>query len=298
MLGKYNKIYNYCTTSGLRIFLLYFFLLLICVKMIKLMYIYFSKQTMTTHYRLAILEDNAKQLDRLEAYLTQIPNVQIVLKSRNSDHFFEELADAHPDILVADLDLGNDSMSGMEVAQELKIPVFFASINTADYVENIEHLKRDAGICVDHITKPFTEKQFAKSFKRFLQEVSLFAQLQYVYLDFNKTKRNSISINDIVYLCADKQAGSESNNKQIHFIDRPSENLIDFSFSKMEEKGLLKSQFLTIHKSFRVNRKYIKCYHRKTESIEITVYDSSGKTKSQQLPVSENYQSVIKKELA
>ncbi|GGG66152.1 LytR/AlgR family response regulator transcription factor [Epilithonimonas arachidiradicis] len=248
-------------------------------------------------HRIAILEDNSKQLDKLEAYLNQIPNVQIVLKSRDSDHFFQEFPNAHPDILVADLDLGNDSMTGMEVAQEVRMPVFFASVNTADYIEDIENLKREAEICVDHITKPFKEEQFVKSFKRFLQEVSLFAKLQYVYLDFNKSKRNEILLDNIVYLCADKQAGSESNNKQIYFIDRKPENLIDFSFSKMEEKGLLKSQFLTIHKSFRVNRKYIQCYHKKTETVEITVYDGQGKTKKLHLPVSENYQSVIKKEL-
>lgn len=248
-------------------------------------------------YRIALLEDNAKQLEKLESYLSTIPNVEIVLKSKTSDHFFEEIELAHPDILVADLDLGNDSMTGMEVAQEIKIPVFFASINTADYVENMEAMKRDAEICVDHITKPFTESQFIKSFKRFLQEVSFFNSLQYVYLDFNKTKKNAIPIQEIVYLCADKMAGSESNNKQIHFINRKAENLIDFSFSKMEDKGLLKSQFLTTHKSFRVNRKYIKCYHKKTETIEITIFDGSGKTKSLHLPVSENYQKVIKIEL-
>ncbi|MBF8456173.1 LytTR family transcriptional regulator DNA-binding domain-containing protein [Kaistella sp. G5-32] len=249
------------------------------------------------HYRIALLEDNIKQLEKLESYLSKIPNLEIVLKSKTSDHFFEEVQLTHPDILIADLDLGSDSMTGMEVAQEIKIPAFFASINTADYVENMEALKRDAEICVDHLTKPFTEEQFVKSFKRFLQEVAFFNSLQYVYLDFNKTKKNAIPLQDIVYLCADKKAGSESNNKQIHFINRQSENLIDFSFSKMEDKGFLKNQFLTVHKSFRVNRKYIKCYNKKTETIEISIYDGSGKTKSHHLPVSENYQIGLKKEL-
>ena len=245
-------------------------------------------------HRISLLEDNSRQLEKLESYLSQIPHVEIVLKSKSSEHFFEQLKTIQPEILVADLDLGNDSMTGMEVAQELKIPVFFASINTADYIEDIEDLKRDAEICVDHITKPFSEEQFVKSFKRFLQEVNFFSPPQYVHLDFNK-KKNKILIDDIVYLCADKMAGSESNNKQIHFINRSSANLIDFSFSKMEEKGLMKSQFVTIHKSFRVNRKFIKQYHSKMMSIEITVFDVSGKTKSQYLPVSENYQPVIRK---
>ena len=250
---------------------------------------------MTKIYRIALLEDNKKQLEKLAGYLEKIPNAQLVLKSSSSDDFFEHLKTATPDILVADLDLGNDSMSGMEVATELNLPVFFASINTADYIEDLEELKRDAEICVDHITKPFTEEQFTKSFIRFLKEVYLFSNLDYVHLDFNKTKRNKILIDDIVYLCADKRAGSESNNKQIHFINRKPENLIDFSFSKMEEKGLQKSQFVTVHKSFRVNKKYIRCYHRKAGTIEISVFDGWGKTKSHYLPVSETYQTDIKK---
>ena len=247
-------------------------------------------------YRIALLEDNTKQLEKLESYLRTISNVEVVLKSKTSDHFFNQFGSVHPDILIADLDLGNDSMIGIEVAQEIKIPVFFASNNTEKFVRSIEQLKRDAEICVDHITEPFKEEEFIKSFKRFLQEVAFFNSFQYVYLDFNKTKRNAIAIHEIVYLCADKMAGSESNNKQIHFINRSAENLIDFSFSKMEDKGFLKTQFVTIHKSFRVNKKYIKCYHKKDEEIEITIYDGSGKTKSHRLPVSENYHMVIKKE--
>ena len=253
---------------------------------------------MTQNYRIALLEDNSKLLERLAEYILKIQNVEIVLKSKNSDDFFEQLKTCYPDILVTDLDLGNDSLTGMEVAQELKIPVFFASVNTADYVENMEHLKRDAEICIDHITKPFTEEQFLKSFKRFLKEVEFFSNFQYVYLDFNKTKRNKILIDDIVYLCADKQQGSESNNKQIHFTNRKPENLIDFSFSKMEEKGLLSTQFVTIHKSFRVNKKYINKYHPKTQEIEIKIFDKENLTKTVKLSVSENYQNVIKKLLS
>ena len=245
-------------------------------------------------YKIALLEDNKKQLSKLVQYLQQIPNAEVVLESRNSDDFFEQLQTVKPDILITDLDLGNDSMTGMEVAQELKIPVFFASINTADYIENIEHLKREADLCVDHITKPYNEEQFSKGFRRFLKEVKLFSEFNHVYLNFDKKKHHKVSIDDIVYLCADKLAGAESNNKQIFFINRKSEILVDFSFSKMESKGLLKEQFVTIHKSFRVNKKHIICYHPKKAVLEIKVYDHDHKIKIERLPVSETYQKEIK----
>jgi DNA-binding LytR/AlgR family response regulator len=149
-------------------------------------------------------------------------------------------------------------------------------------------------LCVDHITKPFTEEEFLKTTQRFLKEVSFFAKEEYVHLDFGPSKRNKIHLNSIVYLSADKASGAVSNNKRIHFINKKSENLIDFSFSKMEEKGLLKNQFITIHKSFRVNKNHIKLYDKKTETIEVEVFLSSGKTITERLPVSENYIAEVK----
>lgn len=248
---------------------------------------------MTHTYRIALLEDNPRQLEKLEAYLAQIPHVEIVLKSKSSDHFFEQLKTIQPDVLVADLDLGNDSMTGMEVAQDIKLPVFFIG-SVKEYIRDIENLKRDSEICVDHLTKPFSEEHFVKSFKRFLQEVTYFSPLQYVYLDFEKTKKNRIRIDDIVYLCANK---NESNNKHIYFTNRKPAILIDFSFTKMEEKGLLKSHFVTIHKAFRVNKKYLKHYNNKTFKVELHALDSENNTKCHKLPVSENNQPVIRKML-
>lgn len=241
-------------------------------------------------YKAALLEDNSRQLEKLESYLNQVPHVEIVLKSKSSDHFFDEVKTVNPEILVTDLVLLNDSMTGLDVAQELRLPVMFIG-ETKEYIKEIENLKRDAEICVDHITKPFSEEQFVKSFKRFLREVSFFSPPQYVSLDFDK-KKHRILIDDIVYLCANK---NESNNKQIYFINRLPASLIDFSFTRMEENGLMKSQFVTIHKSFRVNKRYIKCYHPKTEKIEISVFDGQGKTKSDFIKVSENYQPAIRK---
>jgi DNA-binding LytR/AlgR family response regulator len=183
----------------------------------------------------------------------------------------------------------------MEVAFHLKLPVLFASSNTAQYIKEMEQLKRDHNLCVDHITKPYNEQEFIQTTRRFLKEVEFFKNENHIHLDFGTSKRNKIAVADIVYLSADKANGAESNNKQIHFTNRKTENLIDFSFSKMEEKGFLKSQFVTIHKSFRVNRNHIKTYHPKTESIEIQVFTPKGRLETIFLKVSENYQADIKK---
>ena len=243
----------------------------------------------------ALRDDNKEQLLKHKQLLEQSGMVSVVTDCFSAETFMQQTKVSKPEVLFLDLNLGDSYMTGMEVAFEVKLPVLFVSSNNAQYVKDMEVLKREYDLCVDHITKPFTEKEFLKTTERFLTEVAFFSNRQQVYLDFGAAKRNKIPLEHIVYLSSDKANGAESNNKQIHFINRKAENLIDFSFTRMEEKGMLKSQFITIHKSFRVNTSHIKAYHKKTESIEVEVFTSLGKLETKHLPVSENYQAEVKK---
>lgn len=243
--------------------------------------------------KIALLDDNPEQLEKNRSFLLGMP-VEVVTFSSTAKSFLQEVKSSKPDVLLLDLNLGDSYMTGMEVADQLRLPVLFASSNTAQYIKEMEVLKREYNICVDHLTKPFSETEFKKTVARFLTEVQFFANQYHVYLDFGGQKRTKIAVSQIVYLATDKNTGSESNNKQIHFNHRKMEQLIDFSYSKMEEKGLLKTQFITIHKSFRVNIDHIKHYNKKLETVEVDVFSISGSLESKQLPVSENYQSVLK----
>lgn len=242
----------------------------------------------------ALLDDNPEQLQKNQFFLEQAGLVHVVTACVSAAAFLKEVKQSQPELLFLDLNLGDSYMTGMEVAFELQLPVLFVSSNTTQYVKEMEDLKRRYDMCVDHLTKPFTEAEFVKTVSRFITEVEFFANRQFVHLDFAISKRTKIAVDSIVYLEANKANGAESNNKQIHFTNRKTENLIDFSFSKMEDKGLLKSQFITIHKSFRVNKKHIKFYDRKAEIIEVEVYDSVGKMVTKRLPVSENYTAEVR----
>ncbi|EPE9901119.1 Two-component system response regulatory protein, LytTR family [Flavobacterium psychrophilum] len=242
----------------------------------------------------ALLDDNKEQLQLNQQMLENYSLVSVVSSCASSKTFLEEVKLSRPEILFLDLNLGDSYMTGMEVAFQLKMPVLFVSSNTGEYIKEIEKLKRDYDLCIDHITKPFTEQEFIKTTQRFLKEVELFKKEEFIHLDFGASKRNKIAINSIVYLSTDKNNGAESNNKQIHFTNRKPENLIDFSFSKMEDKGLLKSNFITIHKSFRVNSTHIKAYHKSKESVEVDVFTAQGKLETKLLQVSENYQPLVK----
>lgn len=242
----------------------------------------------------ALLDDNKEQLQKNQQMLEKSGLVNVVSTCTSAQSFLEDIKHTDPEVLFLDLNLGDSYMTGMEVAFDQKLPVLFVSSNTGQYIKEIEMLKRDYDLCVDHITKPFTEQEFLKTTQRFLKEIDFFKKEQFIYLDFGSSKRNKIAIDSIVFLSSDKANGSESNNKQIHFTNRKSENLIDFSFTKMEEKGMLKAQFITIHKSFRVNINHIKSYNKKLETIDIEFFNSIGKLETKPLPVSENYQLDLK----
>lgn len=241
----------------------------------------------------ALLDDNKEQLLKNQQLLEQL-GLNVVLACTSSQAFLNDVKTVQPEILFFDLNLGDSYMTGMEVAFQLRLPVLFVSSNTAQYIKEMERLKRDFDLCVDHLTKPFSDAEFLKTTERFLRELHFFKKEHHVYLDFGPSKRNRILLTEIVYLSADKANGAESNNKQIHFINRKTENLIDFSYTKMEDKGLLKSQFVTIHKSFRVNKDHIKFFDKKLVEIEVDVFTATGKVVAKRLPVSENYIAQVK----
>jgi DNA-binding LytR/AlgR family response regulator len=245
----------------------------------------------------ALLDDNNEQLIKNQQMLEKAGLVNVVSACTSAKSFLEAVKQSSPEVLFLDLNLGDSYMTGMEVAFDLKLPVVFVSSNTGEYIKQIEMLKRDYDLCVDHITKPFTEQEFIKTTQRFLKEVDFFKKEQFIYLDFGSSKRNKIAIDSIVFLSSDKANGSESNNKQIHFTNRKSENLIDFSFSKMEDKGMLNAKFITIHKSFRVNFNHIKSHNKKSETIDVEFFNSAGKLETKSLPVSENYEADLIKQL-
>jgi len=243
--------------------------------------------------KVAILEDNKLLLKDLKLNLEETGLVEVVAWATNSDDFLETLRTVNPDALLLDIDLGGDSMSGLDIANKCKLPVLFVSGKTKDFYSDIEELNINSVLTVEHISKPITIEKLKKILPKFIQEIKASNQSQFVYLDFGQTRRNKIPISSIVYLCADKANGADSNNKQVFFIDRKPEILVDFSFTKMAEKGLLPDAFIQIHKSFRVNPQHIKSYHNNTHDIEVSVFNTAGKTETTRLPVSENYQKNI-----
>lgn len=243
--------------------------------------------------KVAILEDSKQLLKDLKQNLEETDLVEVVAYATTSDEFLEKVAAAKPEALMLDIDLGGDSMNGLDIAHKLKLPVLFVSGKTKDFYQGIEDLNINSEISVEHISKPITIEKLKKILPKFINEISAMSKAKFVYLDFSESKRNKIAIDKIVFLETETGKSGLSNNKRIYFTDIKSEVLCDFSFTRMEEKGFSKNLFIQIHKSFRVNADKIIRYNKGTHEVEVEIFKSTGKTEIKNLPVSENFRSDV-----
>jgi CheY-like chemotaxis protein len=244
--------------------------------------------------KVALLEDNKALLKDLKALVEETDLVEVVAFATSSQEFFEKLHLQKPDAILLDIDLCGDSMNGLDIANQLKLPVLFVSGKTKDFYMSIEDLNLNSHFPVEHLTKPITLDKLKKILPKFINEIKSIQNRQFVYLDFKDNKRTKIAVNDIVHICTEKDKGAASGNKVIYFTNRKPEVLIDFEFVTMEQKGFSSNQFLKIHNSFRVNASRIDTYNKNTHHIEVMALNTSGKLEKMLLPVSENYRNLVK----
>lgn len=245
----------------------------------------------------ALLEDNAYILKDLKMELEDTNLIQVVAWGTRSADFLAKVHDTQPDILLLDIDLDGDTMSGLDVASKLRLPVIFVTGKMRDYSEGVSSVNVELpDVPVSFITKPVSLKKLNAILPKFIEQVRSMTKAKGVTLLLKDEGRRTINLNSIVCLCAEKESGSSSGNKEIHFIDRKPAILVDFSFNTMEEKGLSKNQFLTIHKSYRVNATHAKPLDG--EVMRVVVMDEEGERVEKALPVSENYRPGIRKQVS
>jgi DNA-binding LytR/AlgR family response regulator len=242
-----------------------------------------------TKLKFAILEDSPLLLKSLEEDLAETQLVEVIVRATNSTEFLEKIKSTKADALVLDIDLGGDSMTGLDIATNLKLPVLFVSGKTRDFYQGIEELNINSSMPVEHISKPITLDKLKKILPKFINEINSINRAKFIRLDFSDSKQNKIAIDTIVFIETETGNSGASNNKRIYFTDRNPETLFNFSLTKIEDKGFDKTQFIQIRSSHRVNADKIIRYNNSTHEIEVEVFKSIGKTEIKKLPVSENF---------
>ena len=239
--------------------------------------------------RVAVLED--EQLKFIVELIRETNLFDVVAYADNSTDFIHEVNNKKPDILFLDIDLRGDSLSGLDVANKLKLPVVFLTGKILDYVKDIEDIDATlTTVPIAHITKPITLEKLQKRLPKFIDEVRALSNTATVQLSFLNGGLQKIKVDSIVYITSE---GESSNNKVIYFSNRTPEILINFSFSNMSNLGFDESMFLNIHQSYRVNKSYVDKYL--STYIEVYRIGKSGNKEKVELKISENYQPVMRK---
>jgi CheY-like chemotaxis protein len=243
--------------------------------------------------KVAILEDNKALLKNLKDNIEDNNLGKVVVFATNSEDFVEGVKSKNAEVLMLDIDLGNQSLTGIEVANKLKLPAMFVSGNNQNNLKEIEKIKFNLELPVSHITKPFSDEDFIKAARIFINEVAEKLKSQYVTLNFKNNGKEKIQFNSIVYIESSTEDSSNSNNKKIFFNNRKPEILCDFSFSKMSYYGFPDIIFITTHKSYRVNVNQMIRYNN-NHTADVYVINEKGNKELISIPVSENYRKSTK----
>jgi len=245
--------------------------------------------------KVAILEDNKELLKDLIENLKETNQVEVILFATNSSDFLEKIKSNPVEALILDIDLAGDSMSGIDVANKLKLPVLFISGKSRDFIDRIEDLNLNHDFPIESIMKPTSQDKLNKILIKFINRINQAEKSAFVYLTFKGNRREKIDFNTIVYLESETGGSGESNNKKIYFTNRIPETLIDFSFRRMHEKGFDENVFKIPNQSYRVNISKIDRYNA-DHSIDVeAVTDTNRNTTTKRIKISDNYRSEFRK---
>ena len=78
-------------------------------------------------FKVAILEDSKLLLKDLKQNLEATGLVEVVAWASSSDEFFTKLNDCRPEAVLMDIDLAGESITGIDIANKLQLPVLFVS---------------------------------------------------------------------------------------------------------------------------------------------------------------------------
>lgn len=239
----------------------------------------------------AILEDDIDLLKDLYLDLKTISSIEVLVKETSSQKFLDEVKEKSIDFLILDIDLQNDSKSGIDVANKLKLPVLFITGKTNDYVERIQSFNSDHPFPVHSLTKPVPVDRLKKIIEKISLQIHQTLTSNWVHITVGREVIR-INQNDITHI---ESISNNSNNKVIYFTNKKPITVYDFSFLKMIEKGFREDLFIKSHQSFRINLNHIHRIDFVAQTIHTMCFNSEGRLTEKQILISDNYKPEIKR---
>lgn len=216
-----------------------------------------------------IVDDEPIAVSILEEYVAKHPNLILKESFTRSTNALEYLQDNNTDLLF--LDIHMPGITGLDLLADLEIkPLCVFTTAYRDYA--LEAFELDV---IDYLKKPIRFERFQKSVEKALRILDSRTDEDQKeardVLEFSMhRKRFRVLYHDIIYL--------ESRRNTVHLFTIDGEYQTICSLSNIEEE--LPDHFVRIHRSFIVNRNFIRSFNRK--ELFLTSSDTS-------LPISRSF---------
>ena len=207
--------------------------------------------------KVAILEDDTRLLLDLVFMVEELGLADIVAKSQNSSDFITLVETQKPEVLLLDIDLLGDTMSGIDVCNRLNLPTLFISGKTKENLEKIEDLKIYNKYPIDFLTKPVREEKLKLVFEKFVKMMAIQngenthkINPAFLVIKTREANKHSIKIDTIAYLDTKTDDGNRILLNSGEVIETPRGKFSDFL-------DKLPPYFLKINKSIIINVKMV-----------------------------------------
>lgn len=247
-------------------------------------------------YKVYIVEDEAHARERLEQFITNVPELDIIGSNESGQKASKEIDELKPDLLFLDIQLTD--ITGIDLLHLISwkpLVIFTTAFN--HYAIQAFDLQ-----AIDYLLKPFAETRFKvaveKAINRLENEESKIGQLKELLNNWNPQgnylNRIPSKIGDKIYIINDEDiVYLTSEDKLVFAYLFETKYLINYTLEQLQSR-LDPEKFFRIHRSTIVNLNYIKTIEswfaggyrmivKDKRKTELTISRNAGKLLRQKL---------------
>lgn len=210
--------------------------------------------------KIGLVDDRQIDLDKLNAIVSGIPNVEIIFSTASAEEAYEHIKKETIDLLIADIEMPN--LSGYELADiihshALSISVIFVTGNSGYAVHAFELNVHD------YIMKPYPKERLIKSIERLAEKSSSAEIVGRLYLK-QKNNIHIIQKTDIIFI---ERSGRSTT------IYTKTEQIKTYQTLNELEGELRERDFIRSHRSFIINIHYVKNFSLYAKNSYIVAFE-------------------------
>lgn len=210
--------------------------------------------------RIGLVDDRIIDLDKLEAIVSSLPDVEIVFSTLHAEEAYAQIKNETIDLLIADIEMPN--LSGYELADiihshALNIAVIFVT-GTSGYAVHAFELNVH-----DYIMKPYTKERLSQSIERLVEKSRSSEMTGRLYIK----QKNDIHIIQKKEIVLIERSGRSTT---IYTKSGPIKTYLTLN----ELEGELRERdFLRSHRSFIINIHFVKNFSLYAKNSYVVTFE-------------------------